>query len=90
MQSQNKPNVILFMVDQLSARWLEVARDRGICALPNLDWLRENGTFFTWTFSSNPVCSPTRATIATGLCSRAHGLIMNGYALNPEIPTFMQ
>ncbi len=86
----NKPNVILFMVDQLSARWLEVARDKGICALPNLDWLRENGTSFTRTFSSNPVCSPTRATIATGLCSRAHGLIMNGYALNPEIPTFMQ
>ena len=28
--------------------------------------------------------------IATGLCSRAHGLIMNGYALNPSIPTFMQ
>ena len=86
----NKPNVILFMVDQLSARWLEVARDEGICALPNLDWLRENGTSFTRTFSSNPVCSPTRATIATGLCSRAHGLIMNGYALNPSIPTFMQ
>ena len=90
MPPQNKPNVILFMVDQLSARWLEVARNEGICALPNLDWLRENGTSFTRTFSSNPVCSPTRATIATGLCSRAHGLIMNGYALNPEIPTFMQ
>ena len=86
----NKPNVILFMVDQLSARWLEVARDKGICSLPNLDWLRENGTSFTRTFSSNPVCSLTRATIATGLCSRAHGLIMNGYALNPSIPTFMQ
>ena len=78
------------MVDQLSAKWLEAARDREICALPNFDWLRENGTTFTRAFTSNPVCSPARATIATGLCSRAHGLIMNGYALNPEIPTFMQ
>jgi arylsulfatase A-like enzyme len=85
-----KPNVILFIVDQLAAKWFEAARDENICALPNLDWLRENGTSFIRTFTSNPVCSPTRATIATGLCSRAHGLIMNGYALNPEIPTFMQ
>jgi arylsulfatase A-like enzyme len=85
-----KPNAILFMVDQLSAKWLEAARDEEICALPNFDWLRENGTTFTRTFTGNPVCSPARATIATGLCSRAHGLIMNGYALNPEIPTFMQ
>lgn len=34
-----KLNVILFMVDQLSAKWLEAARDEEICALPNLDWL---------------------------------------------------
>ena len=85
-----RPNVILFLVDQLSAKWLEAARDKEICTLPNFDWLRENGTTFTQAFTSNPVCSPARATIATGLCSRAHGLVMNGYALNPDIPTFMQ
>ena len=86
----DRPNIILFLVDQLAAKWLEAARDENICALPNLDWLRQNGTSFTRTFTCNPVCSPTRATIATGLCSRAHGLIMNGYALDPAIPTFMQ
>jgi arylsulfatase A-like enzyme len=88
--SKNRPNVILFMVDQLAAKWLEEAHDRTICALPNLSWLRDNGTTFTRAFTSNPVCSPARATIATGLCSRAHGLIMNGYALDPAVPTFMQ
>ena len=90
MQSQNKPNVILFIVDQLSAKWLEAARDEKICALPNLDWLGENGTIFTQTFTSNPMCSPTRATIHTGQTSRGHGLVENGYALDPKIPTFVQ
>ena len=90
MQSQNKPNVILFIVDQLSAKWLEAARDEKICALPNLDWLGENGTTFTHTFTSNPICSPTRATIHTGQTSRGHGLVENGYALDPKIPTFVQ
>ena len=56
-----KPNVILFMVDQMSTKWLEAAGDDGICSLPNLDWLRENGTTFSQTFTSNPVCSPARA-----------------------------
>ena len=85
-----KPNVILFMVDQLSAKWLEAACDRNICDLPNFDWLQQNGTTFTHAVTSNPVCSLARATIATGLSCRAHGLIMNGYSLNPEIPTFMK
>jgi len=89
MTTRVKPNVVLFMCDQLSAKWLEAAGDNDICDLPNFDWLRENGTTFTNAITSNPVCSPARATIATGLCSRAHGLIMNGYFLNPEIPTFM-
>lgn len=83
-------NIILFMVDQLSAKWLEAAREHNICDLPNFDWLQANGTTFPQAFTSNPVCSPSRATIATGLTSRAHGLIMNGYSLNPEIPTFMR
>jgi len=78
------------MVDQLSAKWLEAARERKICELPNFDWLQANGTTFTQAITSNPVCSPARATIATGLTSRAHGLIMNGYSLNPGIPTFMR
>ncbi|MBT3275096.1 MAG: sulfatase-like hydrolase/transferase, partial [Spirochaetales bacterium] len=90
MKTQDKPNVILFMVDQLSAKWLEAARNRKICELPNFDWLQSSGTTFTRAITSNPVCSPARATIATGLTSRAHGLIMNGYSLNPEIPTFMR
>lgn len=50
MNTNTEANVILFIVDQLSAKWLEAARDEKICALPNLDWLCENGTTFTQTF----------------------------------------
>ena len=77
------------MVDQLSAKWLEMA-GQGICSIPNIDKLRSTGTTFTRTFSSNPVCCPTRATIATGLSTRGHGVLENGYTLDPALPTFMQ
>ena len=77
------------MVDQLSAKWLEAA-DFGVCHLPNLSCLKGMGVTFTNAFSNNPVCCPARATIATGLTSHGHGLLANGYRLNPSVPTFMK
>ena len=84
-----RPNIVFFMVDQLSAKWLEAASD-GVCLTPNIDRLREMGTTFTHAFTSNPVCMPMRATLATGLTTRGHGVLENGYQLDPTLPTFMQ
>ena len=56
--------VILFMVDQLAAKWLEVARD-GIVDLPNFDALQAEGVTFENAFTTNPVCSPSRAANST-------------------------
>ena len=77
------------MLDQLSERWLEAA-SAGAVATPNLDRLRAAGTTFNSCISSNPLCCPTRATLATGLTTRGHGVLQNGYALDPELPTFMR
>ena len=84
-----RPNIIFFMLDQLSAKWLE--GDAGAaCPTPNIDRLCEEGVTFRNAFSSNPVCCPARATLATGLSSRGHGVLQNGYELDPELPTFMK
>jgi arylsulfatase len=83
------PNIVFFMVDQLSAKWLEAA-STGICPTPHIDRLCQRGVTFTNAITSNPVCMPTRATIATGLTTRGHGVLENGYQLDPTIPTFMQ
>lgn len=85
----SRPNIVLFMVDQLAARWVTAALS-GACPVPNIDRLRARGTTFSRCFSSNPVCSPARATLATGLTSRGHGVLQNGYDLDPELPTFMR
>ena len=76
------------MVDQLSAKWLEGSSALA-CPTPNLDRLRRAGTTFTNAYASNPVCCAARATLATGLTSRGHGVLQNGYRLNPELPTVM-
>ena len=81
--------IVLFMVDQLSAKWLEAA-SAGVVPTPNLDRLRARGTTFTQCITSNPVCQPTRSTLATGLTTRGHGVLENGYQLDPALPTFMR
>lgn len=85
----DSPNIVFFMVDQLSAKWLETA-SAGVCPTPNINRLREGGVTFSNAISSNPVCCPTRATIATGLTTRGHGVLENGYQLDASIPTFMR
>ncbi len=88
---ERKPaNIIFFMVDQLAAKWFELAVDDGVCNVPNMRKLKAQGTYFPNCFTSNPVCMPARATIATGLNTRGHGLLENGYYLDQTLPTFMQ
>ncbi len=88
MSSNSKPNLIFFMVDQMGAKWLEAAMN-DICDLPNLRRLQGMGVTFNNAYSNNPVCCPARAGQQTGLTSSGHGLLSNGYRLNPNIPTFM-
>ncbi len=82
-------SIVLFMVDQLAARWVEACL-AGAAPLPNIARLQARGTTFRHAISSNPICSPARASIATGLTTRHHGMLLNGYNLDPSIPTFMQ
>ncbi|HUT23152.1 MAG TPA: sulfatase-like hydrolase/transferase [Sumerlaeia bacterium] len=84
-----KPSVVFFMMDQLSAKWFEAALG-GVCPTPHFDRLRTMGVTFRNAITSNPVCCPARATLATGLTTRGHGVLENGYALDPKLPTFMQ
>ncbi|QPZ38350.1 sulfatase family protein [Paramicrobacterium chengjingii] len=89
MTTGNQRTVILFMVDQLAARWLEAAR-HGIVDLPNFDALQKDGVTFSSAFSTNPVCSPSRASIITGMSNSAHGVTECGYDLSPDVPNIAQ
>ncbi len=64
-QAERKPNVVLFLIDDLG--WA----DLGITGseyyeTPRIDQLAAEGAFFSHGYAANPVCSPTRASILTG------------------------
>ncbi|MDH4238860.1 MAG: sulfatase-like hydrolase/transferase [Phycisphaerae bacterium] len=72
-KSSNLPNIVLIMTDNHGPWTLGCYGNREILT-PNIDRLASEGTLFTRCFSSNAVCSPTRATYLTGLMPSQHGV----------------
>ncbi len=54
---------------------------------PNLDRLAKQGTLFSRAYCPNPTCTPTRASIITGLYPSQHGGWTLGTKLPENIPT---
>lgn len=67
------PNVVFILTDNQGAWSLGCYGNKDI-RTPNIDRLAANGLRFTRALSSNPVCSPTRATFLTGLIPSQHGM----------------
>ena len=64
-RSSDKPNVVLFVVDDLG--WADVScYGSKFFRTPNVDRLAADGMRFTQAYAACPVCSPTRAALMTG------------------------
>jgi arylsulfatase A-like enzyme len=68
----SSPNVLVLMVDQMQARVLEADHP---CQTPHLDQLARRGVRFTRAVTPNPICSPARASLMTGLLPHNHGVL---------------
>ena len=67
------PNVVFILTDNQGAWTLGCYGNKDIHT-PHIDKLAAGGMRFTRALSSNPVCSPTRATFLTGLIPSQHGV----------------
>jgi len=57
---------------------------------PNLDALAANGAHFANSFVTTSLCSPSRASILTGLYTHSHGVVSNNDRMPEELVTFPQ
>ncbi len=71
--SDSKPNVILIVTDNHGDWTLGCYGNKDI-RTPNIDRLAREGVRFANAFAVNPVCSPNRATLLTGLMPGQHGV----------------
>lgn len=82
-QGGKRPNLLFFIADDWSHKhasyfgvpWLKT---------PNFDRVAREGVVFTNTFTSNPKCSPSRATILTGRNSWQMKEAVNHYSVFPK------
>jgi arylsulfatase A-like enzyme len=71
--SGRPPNVVLILTDNQGA-WTLGCYGNPDIRTPHLDRLASEGILFERCYSSNAVCSPTRATLLTGLIPSQHGV----------------
>jgi arylsulfatase A-like enzyme len=70
---QTQPNIIFIMVDDLGKEWIAAYGGEGI-QTPHIDAMAENGMKFLNAYSM-PKCTPTRASLLTGLYPYNNGWV---------------
>jgi arylsulfatase A-like enzyme len=68
-----QPNILLIVVDNQPASILGTYGNPDV-RTPNIDRLADEGVRFTRAFAVHGMCSPTRATLLTGLLPSQHGV----------------
>ena len=80
-----QPNILLITSDQ--QHWDTLGATNPRIRTPALDRLAAEGTRFTRAYCNNPVCSPSRAMIITGLYPAWHHCWTIGVKLPEDVPT---
>ncbi len=72
--AESKPNVVFILADDLGWSDTTLFGTTSFYKTPNIERLARRGMTFTRAYSSSPLCSPTRASILTGLSPARHGI----------------
>jgi arylsulfatase A-like enzyme len=72
-RADERPNIVLIVTDNQSEKLLGAYGNDDIMT-PNIDRIADEGMLFTHAFAASGVCSPTRATLMTGLMPSQHGV----------------
>lgn len=70
----SKPNVVLILADDLGWSDTTLFGTTKFYKTPNIERLAARGMTFTRAYSASPLCSPTRASVLTGLSPARHGI----------------
>jgi choline-sulfatase len=81
------PHIVVVVADQLSASALPSYGNRVVRA-PRLERLGSEGVVFERALCASPLCTPSRASLMTGLLPSRTGAIDNAGELPAGVPTF--
>ena len=85
----DRPNLLFILTDQQRRDSMACYGNRWI-RTPNLDVLARQSFVFENAYVTQPVCTPARASIMTGLYPQTTGLVRNGITLGPDTRTIAE
>ena len=85
--ARRKPNLLFLWTDEQRADTIDVYGNRKIQS-PNMAKLARESVVFQNAYVSQPVCTPSRSTVMTGLWPHQSGCIQNNIPLPERTPTF--
>ena len=83
-----RPNIVFVIADQ--HRWDFVGYEDGRTITPCLDQMAATGAIFRRAYCNAPLCSPSRAAIASGRYGMNSGSFTNLHQLPPDTPSFVK
>lgn len=82
-----QPNVLFILCDDLRPDAVGCLGSKHV-KTPQIDAIAADGVRFTNSFCTTSLCSPSRASILTGLYAHAHGVRNNFTELSADLPTW--
>ncbi len=87
----NKPrNIIFILTDDHRYDALGFLKTQTFIETPNLDKMAAEGAYLPNAFVTTALCSPSRASILTGLYAHKHQVIDNSNPVSPQLVLFSQ
>ncbi len=102
LSAETSPNLVIIYTDEHNFRTLGCYREllseeeghvwgKGVKVdTPHIDSIADSGTLLTSFYVATPVCSPSRASILSGLYPHATGVPTNDLPMNADVLTFAQ
>ena len=85
--AEKRPNVVFVLTDD--QRWDTISlNERSAVKTPNIDRLGKEGVYFRNAFCTSSLCSPSRASILSGLYAHSHGVLNNFTEYPNDLPSF--
>ena len=85
MPKSRHPNLLFLFTDEQGAATMAAYGNRAI-RMPNLDALAGQSVVFEKAYVTQPVCTPSRSSLMTGLWPHTNGCTENNVPLRPETP----
>jgi N-acetylglucosamine-6-sulfatase len=90
LQDGKPRNMIFVLTDDHRYDAMGFLSKAGFPHTPNLDRLARDGVHFRNAFVTTALCSPSRASILTGLYAHQHRVVDNNHPIRPELIFFPQ